>query len=106
MAEPLLVIQSRRVVIEGAIKPAAIHIRGERIERVADHGDIPAGAKLEDVGELAVMPGIVDPHVEQADYMTARDRARTAAMIELRARQPSMTQLRARRAAEPEARCQ
>ncbi|MBA2539901.1 MAG: allantoinase AllB [Deltaproteobacteria bacterium] len=63
MSEPLLVIQSRRVVVDGAIKPAAVHIRGKRIERVADHGDVPAGATLEDFGDLAVMPGIVDTHV-------------------------------------------
>jgi allantoinase len=63
VSEPLVVIQSRRVVVDGAIKPAAIHVRGERIERVADHGDVPAGARLEDFGELAVMPGIVDTHV-------------------------------------------
>ncbi len=63
VSEPLFVLQSRRVVAGGAIRPAAIHIRGDRVERVADHGDVPAGAKLEDVGELAILPGIVDTHV-------------------------------------------
>src|SRR5688500_9498847 len=62
MTEPLLVVRSRRVVT-GAIGPAAIHIRGGTIERVADWDDVPAGAALDDAGELAVLPGIVDTHV-------------------------------------------
>src|SRR5437868_10519664 len=60
---PDLVVRSRRVVVDGAIRPAAVHIRGGKIERVAEHGDAPAGARVEDVGELAVLPGIVSTHV-------------------------------------------
>jgi allantoinase len=59
----LLVVQSRRVVVDGAIKPAAIHIRDGVIERIADHGDVPAGARVDDYGDLAILPGIVDTHV-------------------------------------------
>src|SRR5882762_5179013 len=62
MTEPLLVVRSRRVVTE-TIAPAAIHIRSGQIDRVAAWEDVPAGAVLEDVGELAVLPGIVDTHV-------------------------------------------
>jgi allantoinase len=43
--------------------PAAIHIRGGRIERVAPWDDLPAGSRLDDLLELAVLPGIVDTHV-------------------------------------------
>src|SRR5262245_29701459 len=66
MTEPLLVVRSRRVVTNAmvdAIAPAAIHVRGGAIERVADWDDVPAGARLDDAGELAVLPGIVDTHV-------------------------------------------
>lgn len=63
MTEPSFVLRSRRVVTGGSIRPAAIHVRGGRIERVADHADVPAGARVEDVGELAILPGIVDTHV-------------------------------------------
>ncbi len=59
----LIVVRSRRVVTPEGIRPAAIHVRGERIERVADYDDVPPGARLDDVGELAVLPGIVDTHV-------------------------------------------
>jgi allantoinase len=62
MTEPLLVLRSRRVVT-GAIAPAAIHVRAGTIERVAAWDDVPAGATLDDVGALAVLPGIVDTHV-------------------------------------------
>ncbi|HET9621248.1 MAG TPA: allantoinase AllB [Kofleriaceae bacterium] len=62
MTEPLLVVRSRRVVTE-TIAPAAIHVRAGKIERLAAWDDVPAGARLDDVGELAVLPGIVDTHV-------------------------------------------
>jgi len=62
-SSPLTIVRSRRVVANDAIRPAAIHIRGERIERVAEYDDVPVGAQLDDFGDLAVMPGIVDTHV-------------------------------------------
>ncbi len=61
-AMALLVVRSQRVVTDG-IAPAAIHIRDGVIERVAAWSDVPAGAQLDDHGELAVLPGIVDTHV-------------------------------------------
>jgi allantoinase len=62
MADPLLVVRSRRVVTD-RVAPAAIHVRAGRIECVAAWDDVPAGARLDDLGELAVLPGIVDTHV-------------------------------------------
>ena len=63
MPPPTLVVRSRRVVTGGAIRPAAIHIEDGVIARVAEWNDVPAGVRLDDVGELAVLPGIVDTHV-------------------------------------------
>jgi allantoinase len=59
-----LVIRGQRVLTPGGTRPAAIHIEGGRIVRVA-HRDDPAGAnaRVVDAGDLVVMPGLVDTHV-------------------------------------------
>jgi allantoinase len=58
-----LVVRSQRVVTPDGIRAAAIHVKGERIDRLAAWDDVPAGAGLDDHGELAILPGIVDTHV-------------------------------------------
>ena len=40
-----------------------MHIRDGIIRRVADWDDVPRDAAVEDVGDLVVMPGLVDTHV-------------------------------------------
>ena len=57
------VVRSQRVVAGGRIAPAAIHIAAGRIAAVAPWSDVPAGAALDDVDDLAVLPGVVDTHV-------------------------------------------
>jgi allantoinase len=57
-----LVVRSRRVVTDH-VGPAAIWIAGGTIERVTAWDDVPVGARVDDLGELAVLPGIVDTHV-------------------------------------------
>jgi allantoinase len=59
----LTVVRSRRVVTDGAIRPAAIHVVDERIAAVAGWDDVPAGARLHDFDDLAILPGVVDTHV-------------------------------------------
>ncbi len=54
-------IRSRRVVTPEGIRPAAIQIDGGRIVAVAAWDDVRG--ELDDVGELAILPGIVDTHV-------------------------------------------
>jgi allantoinase len=58
-----LIVRSRRVVTPEGIAPAAIHIRGGKIVRVAEWDDVSAGVALTDYGELAILPGVVDTHV-------------------------------------------
>jgi len=57
------ILRSRRVVTGGAINPADVVIRRGVIAAVAPHGGGPAGPPVIDVGELAVLPGVVDTHV-------------------------------------------
>lgn len=57
------VVRSRRVVTPAGTKAAAIHIAGGRIAAVADWKDVPAGVALDDVDDLALLPGVVDTHV-------------------------------------------
>ena len=45
------------------IRPAAIHVAGGVISDVAAWDEVPDGAEIEDLGELLVMPGLVDSHV-------------------------------------------
>src|SRR3977135_776256 len=60
---PDLVVRSRRVVTDGRIRPAAIHIRTGRIIGVRDFEAVPAGCPLDEAGDAVVMPGLVDTHV-------------------------------------------
>ncbi len=63
MANPDLVIRSRRVIRPRASGPAAVHVRAGKIAAVRPYDDAPAGATVVDGGDLALLPGLVDPHV-------------------------------------------
>ncbi|MFF7637577.1 allantoinase AllB [Kitasatospora sp. NPDC008050] len=68
------VIRSRRVVLPDGERPADVLVREGRIERIAAHGSLTetgaeltgtelTGAALTDLGDLALLPGLVDTHV-------------------------------------------
>ena len=64
-------ILSGEASVPGRTGPGAHHVGGvgERIEelgvieRVGDYDDVPAGAPVDDYGDLVLMPGVVDSHV-------------------------------------------
>lgn len=58
-----MIIRSRRVVLPGGVRAAAIHVEGERILRVTDWDEVTSSAEIHDAGDSVVMPGIVDTHV-------------------------------------------
>jgi len=56
-------IASRRIVAGGAIGPATVVVRGGKIENVLPGTTPISGVRMVDVGDLVVMPGVVDVHV-------------------------------------------
>jgi len=56
-------VASDRVVLPDAVRPAAVLVEGERIAAVVPRGETPADFPLEDLGPLAIAPGLVDAHV-------------------------------------------
>ncbi|HEU4455904.1 MAG TPA: allantoinase AllB [Longimicrobium sp.] len=59
--------RGRRVLVDGAFRPAAVHVQGGAVSRVADHDDVGEGAEIVDVGDALLMPGLVDTHVHVND---------------------------------------
>ena len=57
------VLKSRRVVTPEGMRPASIVIRGSTISEVTSPDVVQEGLELVDVGDLAVLPGLVDIHV-------------------------------------------
>lgn len=57
------VLRSKRVVTGGAVRAAAVHVSRGAIQAVTAWDDVPPGAAVTDVGDLVIMPGVVDSHV-------------------------------------------
>ena len=55
------VLRSRRVLTPGGLRPADVVIRERSIEQVENWG--AKSGPVEDLGDLVLMPGIVDLHV-------------------------------------------
>jgi len=58
-----LVLRSRQTVLPEGIRPAAIAVRGSLIAAVAEYGEPLDAARDVDLGDLALLPGLVDTHV-------------------------------------------
>jgi allantoinase len=61
----VLVVSGRRIVLDGAERPASLIIVDGRIAEIRDRRDVPSGdaGEVVDAGDLVVSPGIVDSHV-------------------------------------------
>lgn len=57
-----LVLRSTRVVTPQGERPATVCVTDGRIEAVTDHSAVPDGP-VADLGDLALLPGLVDTHV-------------------------------------------
>ena len=58
---------SRRVVTPEGIRPAAILVDGERIQRVVSLDRVPENFDAHDFGDVAILPGLVDSHLHIND---------------------------------------
>jgi len=54
---------SQRVVTPDGVRAAALLVEGAKIRDVALIGDVPTGIHVEDFGQAAILPGLVDSHV-------------------------------------------
>ncbi|PRY27643.1 allantoinase AllB [Pseudosporangium ferrugineum] len=58
-----LVVRSRRAVLPGGERAAAVSVAGGRIVAVGEHYAVVEAAEDVDLGGLALLPGLVDTHV-------------------------------------------
>ncbi|MFE2248868.1 allantoinase AllB [Streptomyces lavendulae] len=63
-----LVLRSTRVITPEGTRAASVAVAGGKITAVLAHdAEVPAGARLEDVGDDVLLPGLVDTHVHVND---------------------------------------
>lgn len=68
MSEAELVLRSTRVITPEGTRAASVTVAGGTIAAVLPYNaDVPAGARLEDFGDDALLPGLVDTHVHVND---------------------------------------
>lgn len=62
--EPVdLALRARRVILPEGERDAVVLVRAGRIHAVVANDAVPQGTPIEDLGELVLMPGLVDSHV-------------------------------------------
>ncbi|WP_320778442.1 allantoinase AllB [Streptomyces sp. CRN 30] len=63
-----LVLRSTRVITPGGSRAASVTVAGGRIAAVLPYdAEVPAAARLEDLGDDVLLPGLVDTHVHVND---------------------------------------
>ncbi|CQR60897.1 allantoinase AllB [Streptomyces leeuwenhoekii] len=68
MSDAELVLRSTRVITPEGTRAASVHVAGGTITAVLPYdAPVPDGARLEDVGDHVVLPGLVDTHVHVND---------------------------------------
>src|SRR5579859_7684409 len=58
-----LVVRSRQAVLPDGMRPAAVAVSGPAIEAIGDYDERLAASQDVDLGDLALLPGLVDTHV-------------------------------------------
>ena len=63
MPSPDFCIRGQRVVTPDSDGPAAVHVRGGRVEDVTEFDEVPDDRPLVEAGGAVVLPGLEDSHV-------------------------------------------
>ena len=58
-----LVVRSRRTALPGGTRAAAVAVSGPSIAAIGSHGERLGAARDVDLGDLPLLPGLVDTHV-------------------------------------------
>ena len=56
-------IRSKRAFVDGAFRPAAVVVESGLIIDVLGYAEVGPGLAVEDLGDVPLLPGLVDPHV-------------------------------------------
>ncbi|MFJ4465975.1 allantoinase AllB [Streptomyces sp. NPDC089424] len=67
MSDAELVLRSTRVITPEGTRPASVAVADGRITAVLPHGAPVAAARVEDLGDDVLLPGLVDTHVHVND---------------------------------------
>jgi allantoinase len=57
------VFRGRRVLVDGALRPASVHVEQGRIARIAGYDDVAGALHVIETGERLMTAGLVDAHV-------------------------------------------
>ena len=61
----------------GVVEHADVVVEGGKIVRVGPRADVPAGARLVDLGDRTLLPGLIDAHTHPAWYFNRQGRLHT-----------------------------
>jgi imidazolonepropionase-like amidohydrolase len=77
--QPAVVVRAARVLDGrgGVLQNVDVTIAGGKIVKVAPRGDVPAGARLVDLGDRTLLPGLIDVHAHPAWYFNRQGRLHT-----------------------------
>ncbi len=63
MSHPDFILTSRRVMVDQEVYPASLVVRNGKVDQIVNGTLVQHELPVEDVGDLMVMPGLVDTHV-------------------------------------------
>jgi allantoinase len=63
MPDSSIIVRGSRVLIDGTLRPASIHVSEGKITGIAERDAVGGSAPVVDAGEMVVLPGFVDTHV-------------------------------------------